>query len=64
MDQKIPLITLASPDPSSATNGLSEQPKWLDHICSMNTHGLVNKMDLFQSNVYSNCPDIFTVTET
>ena len=33
-------------------------------MCSLNIHSIVNKLNVFQSFVYSRTPDILAVTET
>ena len=65
MDNQEPLITLASPTPTTNnTTNMTQQPQWLDHVCYLNIRIIVNEINSFQRFVYSRFPDIIRVTET
>jgi len=59
------LITHDSPVTSDSNSSNSTQKSnWLDHVCLINIRSIVNKINVFQNNVYSRSPDIICVTET
>jgi len=70
IDDKEPLITLASPgsdntastNTTTSTNTTSKTDR-LDLVYTLNIRSMVNQLNVFQSFVYSRSPDIIAVTE-